>query len=99
LTVAAALLFCVCAHADDTPEQNVSPTKPGLSPAERVQEAVGCLPARLESTLAADSPGRLRRWTVRDFHDAYRSGETTPVQVGNNEWSSVSDEKQQQQQL
>ena len=57
-------------------------TKPDLSAAERVQEAVGCLPARLEATLAADAPSvGLRRWTVRDFHDAYRSGETTPVQV------------------
>jgi GTPase len=51
----------------------VSLTKPDLSPAERVQEAVTCLPARLESTL--------KRWTVRDFHDAYRSGETTPMEV------------------
>jgi hypothetical protein len=55
-------------------------TKPDLSAAERVQEAVGCLPARLEAALAADAPG-IRRWTVRDFADAYRSGEVTPVQV------------------
>jgi hypothetical protein len=47
-------------------------------PAERVQEAVGCLPARLESTLAGDG---LKRWTIRDFSKAYSSGETTPVQV------------------
>jgi len=67
----------------DIPEQNVRLTKPDLSAAERVQEAVGCLPlpARLEATLAADAVPGLRRWTVRDFSDAYRSGETTPVQV------------------
>jgi len=78
----------------DIPEQNVQLTKPDLSAAERVQEAVGCLPqlpARLEATLAADapSPQGLRRWTVRDFHDAYRSGETTPVQVDHASLSCV----------
>ncbi|KAG0520227.1 hypothetical protein BDA96_08G055500 [Sorghum bicolor] len=75
-------LFTATHSWEDIPEQNVRLTKPDLSAAERVQEAVGCLPARLEATLAADAPSvGLRRWTVRDFHDAYRSGETTPVQV------------------
>lgn len=59
----------------------MSLTKPDLSPAERVQEAVSCLPARLESALAGGGDGRLRRWTIRDFHDAYRTGETTPAEV------------------
>jgi hypothetical protein len=43
-----------------------------------VQEAVSCLPERLESTLATDG---LKRWTIRDFSNAYSSGEITPVQV------------------
>jgi hypothetical protein len=57
--------------------------KPDLSAAERVQEAAVCLPARLEDTLAAGAApsSGLKRWTVRDFADAYSSGETTPVQV------------------
>ncbi|WVZ54103.1 hypothetical protein U9M48_004961, partial [Paspalum notatum var. saurae] len=57
------------------PEQNVSLTKPGLSPAERVQEAAGCIVPD-----DAPSPG-FRRWTVLDFHRAYSSGQTTPVMV------------------
>lgn len=73
-------LFTATHSWEDTPEQSVRLTKPDLSAAERVQEAVGCLPARLEAALAADAPG-IRRWTVRDFSDAYRSGEVTPVQV------------------
>lgn len=61
-------------------------TKPDMSAAERVQEAVGCLPARLESTLAADAPSLgIKRWTIKDFYDAYSSGETTPVQVSEDE--------------
>ena len=74
-------------HADaDIPEQNVRRAKPGLSPAERVQEAVGCLPARLPEPAAALAvPGGpasgFRRWTVRDFHRAYSSGQTTPAMV------------------
>lgn len=71
-------LFTATHSWEDTPEQNVSLTKPDLSPAERVKEAVGCLPERLESTLAADG---LKRWTIRDFSKAYSSGETTPAQV------------------
>ncbi|KAL6641819.1 hypothetical protein ACP70R_020000 [Stipagrostis hirtigluma subsp. patula] len=75
-------LFTATHSWEDIPEQNVSLTKPDLSPAERVQEAVSCLPARLESTLAADAPSSgLKRWTIMDFSNAYSSGETTPVQV------------------
>jgi len=68
----------------DIPEHNVRRTKLGLSPAERVQEAVGCLPARLPEPTAAlaDGPASVfRRWTVRDFHRAYCSGQTTPAMV------------------
>jgi hypothetical protein len=62
--------------AADIPEQNVNQVKPGLSPAERVQEAVGCLPALADPL----SPG-FKRWTIRDFTKAYVSGEITPVMV------------------
>nr|CAB3489248.1 unnamed protein product [Digitaria exilis] len=65
----------------DIPEQNVVRVrKPGLlAPPELVQEAVGCLPPLLPEP-ADPSPG-FRRWTVRDFHKAYSSGQTTPVMV------------------
>ena len=73
------------ANADaDIPEQNVRRTKPGLSPAERVQEAVSGLPVRLPEPPAAaagDPASGFRRWTVRDFHRAYSSGQTTPTMV------------------
>ncbi|KAF7028762.1 hypothetical protein CFC21_040629 [Triticum aestivum] len=39
-------LFTSTHRWEDTPEQNVSLTKPGLSTAERVREAIDCLPAR-----------------------------------------------------
>ncbi|KAL6653505.1 hypothetical protein ACP70R_009083 [Stipagrostis hirtigluma subsp. patula] len=72
-------LFTATHIWQDIPEQNVCLTKPGLSPAECVQEAVGCLPGRLESSLADDPSPGFRRWTIQDFSKAYSSGPTTPV--------------------
>uniref|UniRef100_A0A0D9XXA3 Amidase domain-containing protein n=1 Tax=Leersia perrieri TaxID=77586 RepID=A0A0D9XXA3_9ORYZ len=66
---------------DNLINKNVCLTKPDLSPAERVQEAINCLPASLESTLTDAPSSSLKRWTIRDFNKAYRSGEVTPVQV------------------
>uniref|UniRef100_A0A0E0MCW8 Amidase domain-containing protein n=1 Tax=Oryza punctata TaxID=4537 RepID=A0A0E0MCW8_ORYPU len=74
-------LFTAAHTWQDIPEQNVSLTKPDMSPAERVQEAVVCLPARLESALADPLLPRFRRLTIRDFTSAYISGEITPVMV------------------
>ncbi|CAO2145738.1 unnamed protein product [Urochloa humidicola] len=77
-------LFTATHTWQDIPEQNVRLTNPDLSPAERVQEAVGCLPAHLPEPAAAvaDDPAvGFRRWTVRDFHRAYCSGQTTPAMV------------------
>ncbi|KAF0895823.1 hypothetical protein E2562_016556 [Oryza meyeriana var. granulata] len=74
-------LFTADHTCQDIPEQNVNLTKPDLSPAERVQEAVSCLPTHLESTLADPSSPGFRRWTIRDFTNAYHSGEITPVMV------------------
>ncbi|EEE52833.1 hypothetical protein OsJ_35362 [Oryza sativa Japonica Group] len=74
-------LFTSTHSWEDIPEQNVCLTKPDLSPPERVQEAVSCLPASLESTLAGSPPSSPKRWTIRDFNRAYSSGEVTPVQV------------------
>ncbi|KAJ1274585.1 hypothetical protein BS78_05G073100 [Paspalum vaginatum] len=67
-------LFTAAHTWQANPEQNVSLTKPGLSPAERVQEAAGCVPDD------PPAPG-FRSWTVLDFQRAYSSGQTTPVMV------------------
>ncbi|KAF0888458.1 hypothetical protein E2562_014267 [Oryza meyeriana var. granulata] len=74
-------LFTATHSWEDIPEQNVCLTKPDLSPPERVQEAIGCLPASLESTLTDSPSSSLKRWTIRDFNRAYSTGEITPVQV------------------
>ncbi|KAL6658336.1 hypothetical protein ACP70R_003922 [Stipagrostis hirtigluma subsp. patula] len=75
-------LFTATHIWQDIPEQNVCLTKASLSPAECVQEAVGCLPARLESTLADDRLSGFTRWTIQDFSKAYSSGQTTAVMCG-----------------
>lgn len=62
-------------------EQSVRVTEPRLSPAERVQEAVACVPAAAQAQL--EPAAGFRRWTVRDFHRAYRSGQATPTMVSN----------------
>jgi hypothetical protein len=54
-------------------------TESRLSPAERVQEAVACVPAAAQAQL--EPAAGFRRWTVRDFHRAYRSGQATPTMV------------------
>ncbi|XP_038989834.1 uncharacterized protein LOC103701393 [Phoenix dactylifera] len=73
-------LFTNTHNWEDIAEQNVNLVKHNLSPAERVREAMDCLPPCLESTL--NSPGSsFKRWTIRDFSRAYRSGETTPLAV------------------
>ncbi|KAK1646901.1 hypothetical protein QYE76_064706 [Lolium multiflorum] len=79
-------LFTATHALEDIPEQNVNQVKPGLSPAERVQEAVGCLPGLADPLF----PG-FRRWTIRDFTKAYVSGEITPVMVARRFLAAVED--------
>jgi hypothetical protein len=62
-------------------EQSVRVTEPRLSPADRVQEAVACVPAAAQAQL--EPAAGFRRWTMRDFHMAYRSGQATPTMVSN----------------
>ncbi|CAM0874629.1 unnamed protein product [Alopecurus aequalis] len=72
-------LFTAAHTWQDVPdEQNVRLAKPGLSPAERVQGAVRCLP---ELPDPSSSSPAFKRWTIRDFTKAYISGEITPVMV------------------
>ena len=46
-------------------------TKPDMSAAEQVQEAIACLPARLEATLHTDTPSLDLREHMRniDLHN------------------------------
>ena len=46
-------------------------TKPDMSAAEQVQEAIACLPARLEATLDTDAPSLDLREQMRnrDLHN------------------------------
>ncbi|KAJ3671434.1 hypothetical protein LUZ60_007513 [Juncus effusus] len=76
-------LFTSTHNYEDIPEQNVSLTKPDLSPAERVTEAMSCLPNSLESSLINDNnnSSSFKRWKIQDFYRAYISGETTPLMV------------------
>ncbi|KAG6501743.1 hypothetical protein ZIOFF_041626 [Zingiber officinale] len=62
----------------DFQEQNVSLINPNLCPIKRVQEVVNCLPEYLESAFS-DSASQFKRRSIRDFWNAYRSGETTPL--------------------
>uniref|UniRef100_A0A1D1Z8P9 Fatty acid amide hydrolase n=1 Tax=Anthurium amnicola TaxID=1678845 RepID=A0A1D1Z8P9_9ARAE len=69
------------AHAwEDPKEQEVTFVKPDLTPAERVQEAINCLPISSETT-AGSEDSDFYRWTIMDYSRAYRSGETTPLLV------------------
>ncbi|URD89565.1 Amidase [Musa troglodytarum] len=74
-------LFTATHSSEDISEQSVTPVKPNLSPAERVQEAASCLPPCLDSSSFSDSASQFKRPTIRDFFRAYKSGEPTPLEV------------------
>ncbi|PKA46986.1 Fatty acid amide hydrolase [Apostasia shenzhenica] len=72
-------LFTATHDFEGLQEQEVTCIDPDLSPPERVKEAMGCLPASLESTLDSG----FKRWTIKDFSRAYNSGKITPLKVAN----------------
>uniref|UniRef100_A0A2C9UQ23 Amidase domain-containing protein n=1 Tax=Manihot esculenta TaxID=3983 RepID=A0A2C9UQ23_MANES len=51
-----------------------------LSPPQRVQQAIECLPLSSPTPLDA-STHSFRRWTIMDYSRAYTSGKTTPYAV------------------
>ncbi|KAK8587687.1 hypothetical protein V6N12_022170 [Hibiscus sabdariffa] len=65
----------------DLNEQQVIEVHPDASPAEKVQQAMDCLPLTLESSLDTSKHSCFRRWTIADYSRAYRSGEITPLKV------------------
>lgn len=73
-------LFTPVHATKDHEEQEVTRVDPDLSPSERVQEAMACLPTSTE-TNRGDQTSSFRRWTIRDYSRAYNSRETTPLEV------------------
>ncbi|KAK9040297.1 hypothetical protein V6N11_015468 [Hibiscus sabdariffa] len=65
----------------DLNEQQVIEIHPDASPAEKVQQAMDCLPLTLESSPDTSKHSCFRRWTIADYSRAYRSGEITPLKV------------------
>ncbi|KAA3475559.1 fatty acid amide hydrolase-like [Gossypium australe] len=65
----------------DLDEQEVIEIDSDASPAERVQQAMNCLPLTSENSLDAFKFSCFRRWTIADYSRAYRNGEITPLKV------------------
>ena len=66
-------------NISESPEDSVKLLSEEAVPADRVTSAFECLPptsAHSEGT----SSGFLH-WTIRDYNEAYRSGQLTPTQV------------------
>ncbi|KAG9444044.1 hypothetical protein H6P81_015384 [Aristolochia fimbriata] len=62
----------------DHQEQETKSIQPDLTPPQRVEQAIDCLPQCPE--MVSDSTFTFR-WTIRDYSRAYLSGETTPTMV------------------
>ncbi|TYI54325.1 hypothetical protein E1A91_D11G067000v1 [Gossypium mustelinum] len=65
----------------DLDEQEVIEIDSDASPAERVQQAMNCLPLTAENSLDAFKFSCFRRWTIADYSRAYRNGEITPLKI------------------
>lgn len=61
-------------------EQDVKHVGSDLSPPERVQQAIECLPLSSDKELNSSS-FPFRYWTILDYSRAYTSGEMTPQLV------------------
>lgn len=60
-------------------EEEVKLIDPNLSPPERVEQAIKCLP--LPNSLRSYSKLSFHRWTIMDYSTAYNSGQITPYVV------------------
>lgn len=59
----------------DLKEQEIKHIDSDLSPPEKVQQAIDCLP------LSSEKQPFFHRWTVLDYSKAYSSGDITPRMV------------------
>ncbi|XP_027360983.1 fatty acid amide hydrolase-like [Abrus precatorius] len=73
-------LFVPVHDFEDIKEKEVKWLDPSLSPPERVQLALDCLPISSEETLDGINPS-FCRWTIMDYSKAYLSGDITPSMV------------------
>ncbi|KAJ0969535.1 hypothetical protein J5N97_022412 [Dioscorea zingiberensis] len=68
-------------HAwEDNVEQQVCLIKSNSTPADRVAQAIDCLPERKENAIN-NSGSNFHRWTIKDYYRAYCSRGTTPLLV------------------
>jgi hypothetical protein len=64
----------------DHKEQEVKCLDFDLTPQEKVQAAINCLPITLDKPIIRTKPS-LTRWTIMDYFNAYSSGVITPNMV------------------
>ncbi|OIV98113.1 hypothetical protein TanjilG_25978 [Lupinus angustifolius] len=65
---------------EDIEEKEVKSLDSSLSPQEKVQFAIDCMPISAEEKLDEKTPS-LSRWRIMDYSNAYNSGCMTPRQV------------------
>uniref|UniRef100_A0A2P2MGE2 Amidase domain-containing protein n=1 Tax=Rhizophora mucronata TaxID=61149 RepID=A0A2P2MGE2_RHIMU len=73
-------LYAPLLPLEELKEQEDKLLSPDLSPPERVQQAMDCLPSAA-SNIANGLKPSFRHWTVKDYFRAYSSGEITPYMV------------------
>ncbi|TKY60468.1 Fatty acid amide hydrolase [Spatholobus suberectus] len=73
-------LYVPSHHFEDHKEQEVKCLDSALTPQEKVQLAIECLPTSSEKAHNGTKPS-FSRWTIMDYSRAYSSGEITPLMV------------------
>ncbi|XP_073226624.1 fatty acid amide hydrolase-like isoform X2 [Cicer arietinum] len=73
-------LYVPLHNFEDNKEQEVKCLDFGLSPPEKVQLAIDCLPTTLEKPINGTKPSFIR-WSIMDYFRAYNSGDITPHMV------------------
>lgn len=68
----------------DLKEQDVKCVGSDLSPPEKVQQALDCLPLSSQTISKDLNLQSFRRWTILDYSRAYNSLQLTPKVVSNN---------------
>ncbi|KAL2347171.1 hypothetical protein Fmac_001171 [Flemingia macrophylla] len=74
-------LFVPLHDFEDIKEKEVKCLDSSLSPPEKVQLALDCLPKTSGETLDDGTDSPFCRWTIMDYAKAYCSGDITPIMV------------------